>query len=203
MTAMVLPFTVCVTSHHTLCCGHIGSRRRKSVHGGLVAIVLAGGGRWGSETTLTPIRTPPPPFIFSMQLSLCFLRSSLCSALFYQRHQISHIINRKCERGNFVSRKVKRQTFYCLFRGDFKSTNSIKMKVQRCFVILCGKKSGLENLIVAISSNESCLMVVREQADRRPLILLTYTSVFLVLDGDIYLFNIGLIATMSSDMLRK
>lgn len=190
MTAMVLPFTVCTTSHHTLCCGHFGSRNRKSVHGGLVAIVLAGGGGWESETALTPIRIPAP-FIFSMHLSLCFLRSRLCSALFYQRHPISHIINRKCERGNFMSRKVKRQTFYCLFRDDFKSTNSIKMKVQRCFVILCGKKSRLENLIVAISSNESCLMVVREQADRRPFILLTYTSVFLVLDGDIYLFNIG------------
>lgn len=183
---MVLPSAVCVTSHHALCCGHFGSRKRKSVHRGLVAIVLA-----GEVKPLWLLLGCLPPFIFSMQLSLCFLRSRLCSVLFYQRHQISHIINRKCERGNFMSRKVKRQTFYCLLRDDFKSTNSIKMKVQRCFVILCGKKSRLENLIVAISSNESCLMVVREQADRRPFILLTYTSVFLVLDGDIYLFNIG------------
>lgn len=44
----------------------------------------------------------------------------------YQSHRISHIINRKCERGNLMSHKVKRQTFYCCFRTDFKSTSSIK-----------------------------------------------------------------------------
>lgn len=41
-------------------------------------------------------------------------------------YQISHIINRKCERGNLMSHKVKGQTFYCCFRTDFKSTSSIK-----------------------------------------------------------------------------
>lgn len=43
------------------------------------------------------------------------------------------------------------------------------------------KKRQLENVIVAVQANETCLMVdgsCREHADRTSLILLTYMSVF-------------------------
>lgn len=57
---------------------------------------------------------------------------------------------------------------------------------------LYGKKSQLENVIVAVQANETCLMVdvsCLEHADRTSLILLTYMSVFRLRDiKDIYLF---------------
>lgn len=47
------------------------------------------------------------------------------------------------------------------------------------------EKSQLENVIVVIHANETCLMAfhVREQADRASLTLLTYMSVFLCIDA--------------------
>lgn len=135
LTLMLHLFTTCLKPHHTLWCGCSARGKRKSVHGGLVAVGLAGGQTFGAlYEPLWFLLGPLLPPHFTCSLSLC-LSISLFSAscltnlpapLFYQGHQISHIINRKCELGNLMSRKVERQTFYCCLRTDFKSTSSIK-----------------------------------------------------------------------------
>lgn len=137
LTLMLYLLTTCLNLRHQLWCGCSACGKRKAVHGGLVAIGLAWRGRGGMLaniwrplwTTLILIRTsfrPPThtslislPRLSFHQFFFCFLLTDLItrlSPLFHRGHQISHVINRKRERGNLMSRKAKRQTFYCCLR---------------------------------------------------------------------------------------
>lgn len=48
LTLMVQLFATCLIPHHKLWCGCSACRKRKSVHGGLVAVGLAGGQTFGA-----------------------------------------------------------------------------------------------------------------------------------------------------------
>lgn len=78
-----------------------------------------------------------------------------------------------------MSRKSQKTNILLLFEGlTSNPPDQLKMYKDAWFI---WKKSQLENLIVAVQANETCLMVdvsCLEHADRTSLILLTYMSVF-------------------------